>query len=259
MPGPVSCTEISNVAPIAPRRDRDRRAGRRVFDRILAQVGQHLGDLDVVEPGQGADRVRPRSESGVRVDWARSRPPTSSISSARSYHSRSGRRAPPSIRERSSRLVTIRVSRSVSSSIASRKSVRDSSSQVTDRSSREVAEALIAASGVREVVGDRRQEGGFQFVRLGKGSRLGRLFGQARPIQRQGRLGGEGAEQADILVAEGAASRPSRDLQNADRMARCRDRARRAHPPPSAAQTPAPVGSGHGAAAPDVLSPCPAG
>ena len=104
------------------RRDGDRGPVGGVLDRVLDQIDQHLRDLDVVEAQQrqiGLDRDGQRV---TRRSAAARRARTSTISSSMSYQSFCGRNAPPSIRERSSRLLTISVSRSVSSSIASRKS-----------------------------------------------------------------------------------------------------------------------------------------
>ena len=209
MPGPVSCTEISILLPLRRAASVTDELGWRVFDRILAQVGQDLGDLNVVDVGQGEIGFDLGPNLVIRV--LRAQP-------ARHILDQFGQVIPLPIGTQGApfdpgeveqvghhprqpvRLLVDRLQKvGAGLVVPGDRPVQQGGRRGLDRRQRGA-----------EVVRDRRQQGGFEFVRLGQGSRLGRLFGQARPIQRQGRLSGERAEQADILFAEGATARPSR-------------------------------------------------
>ncbi len=129
--------------------DRDLGVGLTVLGGIFDQVVDHLTDLDRVEPHRRQVVRNVDVQPVAARSPAVSRSTTSSSSMPRSCQLFSGRSLPPSMRDRSSRLPTRRLSRSASSSIAWAKPCRSSSVQATSCWRRLPAEAMIVASGVR--------------------------------------------------------------------------------------------------------------
>ena len=121
MPGPSSATSTTARRACDAAQTTMRRAGRRVTHRVLDEIGEDLVDLDVVQRHRReVVWTAPRADASCVT--GRRRPTTSSISAARSYQLRSGRSVPDSMRDRSSRLPTMRLRRRASCSMSERNS-----------------------------------------------------------------------------------------------------------------------------------------
>ena len=178
------------------------------FGRVLDQVGEHLARSPRNRSatggrsgGRDAQRVRP--EQAARAGPRRCR----SLRRCRSTPS-PARSAPPWMRERSSRLPTSRLRRSVSSSMAVGTRAAWRRPTCSPSCKRLVADALIEASGVRRSCETAARSADFS------GPPASRAAARSPPrsawlIDRQGGLVGEGGEQP-AFVAENRRHAPPR-------------------------------------------------